>query len=243
LVSKPAEGWIAVPSHGARRKESRRWSSSTASPRHRRPGDDQSRRWLARPKTHSRVGAYGTVDELNSLLGVVRAEGLPDDIGRELMSIQHDLFDLGADLATPLGGPGEGHIPRLRNDQVCRLEALIEAATARLAPAESFVLPGGSRASAFLHLARTVARRAERSAVALVEAESAGCPKDAPPPVNTLCLKYLNRLSDLLFVWARRCNDDGRADVLWQPYRERWDRSAEAAGPDGNAVGTSDVML
>jgi cob(I)alamin adenosyltransferase len=173
------------------------------------------------PKTSPRVGAYGTVDELNSLLGVVRAEGIPDDIGRELMSIQHDLFDLGADLATPIGGPGEEHIPRLRNDQVCRLETLIEATTARLAPAESFVLPGGSRASAFLHLARTVARRAERAAVALVEAESAGCPEGAPPPVNTLCLKYLNRLSDLCFVWARRCNDNGRADVLWQPYHER----------------------
>jgi cob(I)alamin adenosyltransferase len=173
------------------------------------------------PKTSPRVGAYGTVDELNSLLGVVRAEGIPDDIGRELMNIQHDLFDLGADLATPIGGAGEEHIPRLRNEQVCRLEALIEAATARLAPAESFVLPGGSRVSAFLHLARTVARRAERAAVALVEVETAGCPEGALPPVNTLCLKYLNRLSDLCFVWARRCNDNGSADVLWQPYHER----------------------
>jgi cob(I)alamin adenosyltransferase len=173
------------------------------------------------PKTNPRVGAYGTIDELNSLLGVVRAEGLPDDIDREIISIQHDLFDLGADVASPIGGPGEEHTPRLRHDQVCRLEALIEAATARLAPAESFVLPGGSRASAFLHLARTVARRAERAAVALVEAESAGCPEGAPSPVNTLCLKYLNRLSDLCFVWARRCNDNGHADVLWQPYHER----------------------
>ncbi|HEY7744700.1 MAG TPA: cob(I)yrinic acid a,c-diamide adenosyltransferase [Desulfuromonadales bacterium] len=172
-------------------------------------------------KASPRVGAYGTVDELNSLLGVVRAEGMPDDIDRELIRIQHDLFDLGADLATPIGGPAEEHIPRLRNDQVCRLEALIEAATAHLAPAESFVLPGGSRASAFLHLARTVARRAERAAVVLVETESAGGPEGTPPPVNTLCLKYLNRLSDLCFVWARRCNDSGRADVLWLPYHER----------------------
>jgi len=173
------------------------------------------------PKTNPRVGAYGTVDELNSLLGVVRVEGIPDDIDRELMRIQHDLFDLGADLATPIGGPGEQHLPRLREDQVQRLETLIEAATARLAPAESFVLPGGSRASAFLHLARTVARRAEREVVALLEAESVSRSEDATPPVNTLCLKYLNRLSDLCFVWARRCNDNGRADVLWQPYHER----------------------
>jgi len=173
------------------------------------------------PKTSPRVAAYGTVDELNSLLGVVRAEGIPDDIDHELKRIQHDLFDLGADLASPVGEPAEDHIPRLRNDQVSRLEELIEAATSRLAPTESFVLPGGSRASAFLHLARTVARRAERTAVALVEAESANCPEAASSPVNTLCLKYLNRLSDLCFVWARRCNNNGRADVLWQPYPER----------------------
>jgi cob(I)alamin adenosyltransferase len=173
------------------------------------------------PKTSPRVTAYGTVDELNSLLGVVRAEGIPDDIDKELKRIQHDLFDLGTDLASPVGGPSEDHIPRLRKVQVSRLEELIEAATSNLAPTESFVLPGGSRASAFLHLARTVARRAERAAVALVEAESASGPEAPSPPVNTLCLKYLNRLSDLCFVWARRCNDDGRADVLWLPYPER----------------------
>lgn len=172
------------------------------------------------PKTSPRVAAYGTVDELNSLLGVVRAEGVPQDIDVELGRIQHDLFDLGADFATPSGGAAEEHIPRLRDDQVRRLEALIEAGTARLIPAESFVLPGGSRASAFLHLARTVARRAERKAVAFVEAESAGCP-EGETTFNLLCLRYLNRLSDLCFVWARLCNDGGRADVLWQPYHER----------------------
>lgn len=172
------------------------------------------------PKTSPRVAAYGTVDELNSLLGVVRAEGVPEDIDVELGRIQHDLFDLGADLATPSGGAAEEHIPRLRDDQVCRLEALVETGTARLVPAESFVLPGGSRAAAYLHLARTVARRAERKVVALVEAESAGCPEGSPS-VNPLCLRYLNRLSDLCFVWARLCNDGGRADVLWQPYHQR----------------------
>ncbi len=172
-------------------------------------------------KTSPRVDAYGTVDELNSLLGVVRAETLPAGIDGELGRIQHDLFDLGADLATPVGGPSEAHLPRLRTDQVERLEALIAAGTACLAPAESFVLPAGSRAAALLHLARTVARRAEREAVALLEAESATSSEGVPPPVNPLCLKYLNRLSDLCFVWARRCNDDGRADVLWQPYHER----------------------
>jgi cob(I)alamin adenosyltransferase len=173
------------------------------------------------PKTNPRVGAYGTIDELNSLLGVVRAEGTPDDIDAELSSIQHDLFDLGADLSTPEGGAGKEQVPRLRDEQVRCIEELIEAGTARLTPAASFVLPGGSRAAAFLHLARTVARRAEREVAVLLEADSAGRPQGAPPSVNPFCLKYLNRLSDLLFVWARRCNDDGRADVLWQPYHER----------------------
>jgi cob(I)alamin adenosyltransferase len=173
------------------------------------------------PKTSPRVVACGTVDELNSLLGVVRAEATPAEIDVELGRIQHDLFDLGADLATPTGGLAEAHLPRLCNDQVCRLESLIEAATARLLPAESFILPGGSRAAAFLHLARTVARRAERAVMALVEAEAASGPAGASASVNTACLRYLNRLSDLCFVWARRCNDDGRADVLWQPYPEQ----------------------
>jgi cob(I)alamin adenosyltransferase len=173
------------------------------------------------PKSSPRVDAYGTVDELNSLLGVVRAEGVPEEIDGELGRIQHDLFDLGADLATPVVGLAAVHLTRLGDEQVRRLEALIEGATARLVPAESFVLPGGSRAAAFLHLARTVARRAERKVVALVEAEPAGGPAGASPSINPACLRYLNRLSDLCFVWARRCNDDGRADVLWQPYHAR----------------------
>jgi cob(I)alamin adenosyltransferase len=173
------------------------------------------------PKTSPRVAAYGTVDELNSLLGVVRVEGASADIDTDLASIQHDLFDLGADLSAPYRGAGKEQVPWLRDEQVRCIEELIEAGTARLAPAASFVLPGGSRAAAFLHLARTVARRAEREVAFLLDADSAGRPEGTPPPVNPLCLKYLNRLSDLLFVWARRCNDDGRADVLWQPYPER----------------------
>ncbi len=173
------------------------------------------------PKTSPRVDAYGTVDELNSLLGVVRAEGVPEEIDRELGRIQHDLFDLGADLSTPTGGGGEEQLPRLCDQQVRRLEELIEAGNTRLVPAASFVLPGGSRAAAFLHLARTVARRAERKAAALVETESAGSPEGVSPPVNFLCLRYLNRLSDLCFVWARLCNDGGRADILWQRCQER----------------------
>lgn len=173
------------------------------------------------PKTSPRVCAYGTVDELNSLLGVVRADGVASDIANELRRIQHDLFDLGADLATPTGGAGEEHIPRLRPDQVRRLEELIEAGTGSLAPADSFVLPGGTRSAAFLHLARAVARRAEREAIVLVQTESEERSEDAPPSINPLCLKYLNRLSDLLFVWARRSNDNGKTDVLWQPYHER----------------------
>lgn len=173
-------------------------------------------------KNSPRVCAYGTVDEVNCLLGLVRAEELPGEIAEELLRIQHDLYDLGADLATPPGGPGEPHIPRLREDQIRRLEAAIAAVTKRVPPAESFILPGGSRPSALLHLARTVSRRAERDVVGAMEAEgNARAGQRGPAPVNPLCLKYLNRLSDLCFVWARLCNDGGRADILWKPFHER----------------------
>jgi len=172
-------------------------------------------------KHHPRVCAYGCVDELNSLLGVVRAEGVAAEIDRELVLIQHELFDLGADLATPCGGAVEVRVRRLEGAQVRRLEILIEGCTDRLPPASSFVLPGGSRAAAYLHLARTVARRAERAAARVVEVDSAGRDKGAPPTVNPHCLTYLNRLSDLCFVWARLSNDGGRADVLWQPQHRR----------------------
>jgi cob(I)alamin adenosyltransferase len=158
-----------------------------------------------------RVEAYGTVDELNSTLGVARlhAAGGTD---LDLAAIQNDLFDLGADLCRP-EAPVEGARPPLRmtDAQVERLERGIDAMTAVLEPLRSFVLPGGSALAAHLHLGRTVARRAERLAVALAAIE----------PVNGAAIRYLNRLSDWLFVAARMANDEGRADVLWVPGANR----------------------
>ena len=158
------------------------------------------------PKDHPLIQVIGTVDEANSLLGVVIVEGGP----QALTAIQNDLFDLGSDLATYPGGPYEAKIPRITEAQVVRLETLATAANAGIAPLTSFVLPGGSRAAAWLHLARTVVRRAERDLVAAQHAD--------PQRVwNPHCLEYLNRLSDLCFIWARQANDGGKADVLWVP--------------------------
>jgi cob(I)alamin adenosyltransferase len=164
-------------------------------------------------KNSPRVCAFGTVDELNSLIGVVLLEELPDGVGEELRRIQNDLFDLGADLATPLGAAQEDRISRLDARQVERLEAAVAAGSSRVEPAESFILPGGRPAAARLHLARAVARRAEREVFTLIESQEGS--------VNPLCLTYLNRLSDLCFVWARLCNDGGREDVLWEPGKNR----------------------
>jgi cob(I)alamin adenosyltransferase len=160
-----------------------------------------------------RVAAYGTVDELNATLGLARlhAEGPLD---QALARIQNDLFDLGADLCTPdLENDATAKHPRLRivAAQVARLEAEIDAMNAGLAPLRSFVLPGGSALAAHLHLCRTVARRAERAATALAAAE----------PVNPEAVRYLNRLSDWLFVAGRVANDNGAADVLWVPGANR----------------------
>ncbi|SPH24811.1 Cob(I)yrinic acid a,c-diamide adenosyltransferase [Defluviimonas aquaemixtae] len=160
-----------------------------------------------------RVAAYGTVDETNSVLGLARlhAEG---EVDRALARIQNDLFDLGADLCRPdMENDGEAGYPVLRmvDAQVGRLESEIDAMNAKLEPLRSFILPGGSALSAHLHLARTVSRRAERLTVELAKGE----------PVNPAALKYLNRLSDWLFVAARMANDDGRADVLWVPGANR----------------------
>lgn len=166
------------------------------------------------PKNSLRVKAYGTVDELNCLLGVVRQEALPAEIDEELGRIQNDLFDLGADIAAPLGMRSEEQIPRIDEKQVKRLEAAVAAGTAQLEPATSFVLPGGSRTSAWLHLARAVTRRSERQLWALAAAEGEGA-------INSSSLVYLNRLSDLCFVWARLCNDGGKKDVLWEPGKNR----------------------
>ncbi len=168
----------------------------------------------ARVAKHSmRVTAYGTSDELNSVVGLARlqAEGALDD---QLSRIQNDLFDLGADLCVPdLASDADAEYPRLRMTaaQVARLEAEIDAMNARLEPLRSFILPGGSALSAHLHHCRTVCRRAERLTVELATMEE----------VNTEAVRYLNRLSDWFFVAARIANDDGRADVLWVPGANR----------------------
>ena len=169
-----------------------------------------------RLKSDLRVEAYGTVDEANSCVGLARlhtATAHPE-VDAILGRMQNDLFDLGADLATPDDGKPLGYEPlRIVASQTERLESEIDGLNARLQPLKSFVLPGGSPAAATLHLARTVARRAERLMVAL--AQTAG------EHVNPEAVRYINRASDLLFVAARVVNDDGKADVLWVPGKNR----------------------
>lgn len=160
------------------------------------------------PKHHLRVAGYGTVDETSSVLGLARAQDPEGPLAGLIAEIQNDLFDLGSDLCVP-GQAGEAL--RLPGDYTARLEAHIDALNADLEPLESFVLPGGSMLAAHLHHARTVCRRAERLVTELAELEhEAG-------RVNPEVIKYLNRLSDLLFVMARVANDGGRRDLLWQP--------------------------
>jgi cob(I)alamin adenosyltransferase len=166
-------------------------------------------------KADPRVEAYGAVDELNAVVGLVRLETAADPILDPILArIQNDLFDLGADLATPdLGGAAA---LRIVEAQVQRLEGEIDRLNAEQTPLTSFVLPGGSRAAATLHLARTVCRRAERRAVTFahaVSSEAAG--------VHGPALRYLNRLSDLLFVASRHANAGGAGDVLWVPAANR----------------------
>ena len=166
-------------------------------------------------KQSARVEAFGTVDEANAAVGVARLHAAPLKDGGEadamLARIQNDLFDLGADLCTPEEGRrGEGAL-RIVAAQVKRLEREIDAMNAELLPLNSFVLPGGSAAAAHLHVARTVTRRAERLVCALA----------AEGKVNPEAVKYLNRLSDHLFVLSRRLNDNGAKDVLWQPGATR----------------------
>jgi cob(I)alamin adenosyltransferase len=168
-------------------------------------------------KSHPRIVAYGGVDELNSLLGVALSSGLADSMAQQLRLIQNDLFDVGADLCVPEPGPQAGPTPlRLAHDQVARLEGWIDAANERLAPLDSFVLPGGTAAAAALHHARAVCRRVEIGVLQLAEFES----------VNPQTHVYLNRLSDLLFVLARVANEDGARDVKWQPGAGRADHEA-----------------
>jgi cob(I)alamin adenosyltransferase len=160
-------------------------------------------------KADVRVEAYGAVDETNACLGMARLHTADDDAFDTLLSrIQNELFDLGADLATPpKADEVEGQALRILESQVARLEAEIDAMNAQLPELQTFILPGGTAAAAALHLARTVCRRAEREAVRLVEAGA---------PVSPPALRYLNRLSDLLFVAARYANDRGAAEVFWQ---------------------------
>ncbi len=165
-------------------------------------------------KHATRIEAIGAVDEANSALGLAICA---IDDARDLQRIQNDLFDLGADLATPKGAlDGEGFEPgemvlRIVPAQVAWLESAIDAANETIEPLTSFILPGGSEAAARLHVARASARKAERAMTALAEAE----------PVNPAALHYINRLSDLLFVLARAANKGGKADVTWVPGANR----------------------
>ncbi|GDY13815.1 cob(I)yrinic acid a,c-diamide adenosyltransferase [Planctomycetota bacterium] len=165
-------------------------------------------------KHHPLIEAIGSVDEANSVLGLVLTEPLPAGVAEELQRVQNDLFDLGGDLAVPPGGPYEEKIQRVSAIQVSRLETAVAAATNQVEPLRSFVLPGGSRAAALLHVARTTVRRAERSLTAAIAA-------DTVRPWNPEILRYLNRLSDLCFAWSRLANDGGRSDVLWRPGANR----------------------
>ena len=179
-------------------------------------GGDQGKTSLGdgvRVAKHShRVQAYGTVDELNATVGLVRMHTTSEpDVEAMMKRIQNDLFDLGADLCRPGDDASDETTLRIQQTQISRLEQEIDAMNGELSPLTSFVLPGGTPAAAHLHLARTVCRRAERLVSALLELE----------PVNFLALRYLNRLADHFFVASRFLNDKGRLDVLWQPGAHR----------------------
>ena len=183
-----------------------------------RTGDDGTTALVGggrREKFDLRVAAYGTVDELNACIGIARLHtGGMADLDAMLSAIQNDLFDLGADLATPEAAEKPAVEPlRIVPAQVERLERDIDSLNAELSPLRSFVLPGGSAAAAALHLARTVARRAERLVVELS--------RRPDESVGAEAMKYVNRLSDFLFVAARAANDNGARDVLWVPGKNR----------------------
>jgi cob(I)alamin adenosyltransferase len=166
-----------------------------------------------RSKADLRVEAYGTVDEANAAIGMaILSLESGSAMRSDLLAIQNDLFDLGADLATPDEGKDLGYEPlRITQPQVDRMERLIDRYNADLQPLNSFVLPGGSAAAAHLHLARTITRRAERAMVELASRET----------VSQACLRYVNRLSDFLFVASRVANGNGKDDVLWVPGKNR----------------------
>lgn len=164
------------------------------------------------PKTSARLGAYADVDETNSVIGVAVALGeLPDDIRDVLLTVQNDLFDVGADLCSPIVENPKYPPLRITEQYITRLEGWCDTFNERVGKLTSFILPGGTKGAALLHQARTVARRAERSGWLLVEADR--------EHTNVLAVRYLNRLSDLLFILARVANPDG--DVLWKPGGDR----------------------
>jgi cob(I)alamin adenosyltransferase len=163
-------------------------------------------------KASARVEAYGAVDEANSAIGVARLHTTSDPVLDPILDrLQNDLFDLGADLATPHSDDLKFEPLRIQASQTDRLEAEVDALNEKLSPLTSFILPGGSPAAAYLHLARAIARRAERAIVALADVEA----------ISPDAVKFANRLSDLLFVAARYANDHGRADLLWKPGANR----------------------
>ncbi|MGJ8559090.1 MAG: cob(I)yrinic acid a,c-diamide adenosyltransferase [Litorimonas sp.] len=165
-------------------------------------------------KDSTRVSAYGEVDETNSVIGLVRLHLTHLGLDRILARIQNELFDLGADLATPqptAGDTDSEYALRIVASQVTQLETDLDALNADMSALTSFILPGGSAPAAYLHQARTVARRAERMMVTLADGTD----------VNPQALAYINRLSDFLFVAARWCNNQGADDVLWEPGASR----------------------
>jgi cob(I)alamin adenosyltransferase len=167
-----------------------------------------------RPKHDLRIEAFGTVDETNACIGLARLHAFDGEVDAMLERVQNDLFDLGADLATPDTGKPLRYEPlRITQAQVDRLEVEIDRLNEHLSPLTSFVLPGGTPAAAHLHLARTVCRRAERLVVALGEKPG--------ETISPIAVKYLNRLSDLLFVAARYVNGRVAGDVLWAPGQNR----------------------
>ena len=157
--------------------------------------------------------AYADAEEANAAIGVALALGaLPEDVATVLRRVQNDLFDVGADLCTPIAQQGPTHTPlRITDGYVTRLEGWCDGFNAELSKLDSFILPGGTPGAALLHTARVVVRRAERSTWAVMEAD--------PDGTNPITARYLNRLSDLLFILGRKVNPDG--DVLWKPGGER----------------------
>lgn len=160
------------------------------------------------PKTDPRLAAYADVDEANAAIGVAVSVGnLPEEIAKVLRTVQNDMFDVGADLCNPIVENPKYEPLRITQAYIDRLESWCDEFNGRLPKLESFILPGGTPGAAYLHVARTVTRRAERTTWALIEADA--------ERTNVLAAKYLNRLSDLLFILCRLANPDG--DVLWQP--------------------------